>query len=99
MEPVSITLEAREGTGSAYCRRLRKTGYLPCVVYGPKMEAPVSAKVLIKTMYPYLMSDKVKTTPFAVTLPDGTVKNCVIRSASMNHATDQLLHIDFFCAE
>ena len=49
-------------------------------------------------MLPYLMSDDVKKTVFAAKLPNGEVKNCVIKSATKNYATDRLLHIDFYCA-
>ena len=93
-EAVNIVLEEREGLGKAYCGRLRKT-----VVYGPALDKTYSVKVETKTMLPYLMSGDVKNYVFAATLPGGVVKNCVIKSATKNYATDQLLHIDFYCAE
>lgn len=98
-EAVQIVLENREETGSANCGRLRRAGYLPAVVYGPALENTLCVKVETKTMLPYLMSAGVKSTVFAATLPSGEVKNCVIKSATKNYATDQLLHIDFYCAE
>lgn len=98
-EAVNIVLESREGTGSAYCGRLRKEGYLPAVVYGPAIDGAISVKVSTKAMLPYLMSDEVKSTVFAAKLPNGEVKNCVIKSATKNYAKDLLLHIDFYCAE
>ena len=97
-EAVQIVLENREGSGSAYWGRLRKEGFLPAVVYGPALEQTYSVKVETKTMLPYLMSDDVKKTVFAAKLPNGEVKNCVIKSATKNYATDRLLHIDFYCA-
>lgn len=98
-EAVQIVLENRDGTGSAYCGRLRKEGYLPAVVYGPALDKSLSVKVETKTMLPYLMSDDVKKIVFTAKLPNGEIKNCVIKSATKNYATDQLLHIDFYCAE
>ena len=98
-EAVNIVLEEREGFGKAYCGRLRRSGYLPAVVYGPALDKTYSVKVETKAMLPYLMSDDVKNYVFAATLPGGAVKNCVIKSATKNYATDQLLHIDFYCAE
>ena len=98
-EAVKIVLEERDGFGKAYCGRLRRAGYLPAVVYGPALDKTYSVKVETKTMLPYLMSDDVKKFVFEATLPGGAVKNCVIKSATKNYATDQLLHIDFYCAE
>jgi len=98
-EAINIVLEEREGSGKAFCGRLRKSGYLPAVVYGPALDKTYSVKVETKVMLPYLMSADVKNYVFAATLPGGAVKNCVIKSATKNYATDQLLHIDFYCAE
>lgn len=98
-ETINILLEERDGFGKAYCGRLRKSGYLPAVVYGPSLDKTYSVKVETKTMLPYLASDDVKKFVFAATLPGGAVKNCVVKSATKNHATDRLLHIDFYCAE
>ncbi|MDY3869065.1 MAG: 50S ribosomal protein L25 [Pyramidobacter sp.] len=98
-EAISIVLESREGKGKEYCGRLRKEGYLPAVIYGPAMDQTYSVKVATKSMLPYLMSKDVKNFVFAATLPCGAVKNCVIKSATKNYATDELLHIDFYCAE
>ncbi|MGI6075335.1 MAG: 50S ribosomal protein L25 [Pyramidobacter sp.] len=98
-EAIQIVLENREEKGSASCGRLRKEGYLPAVVYGPALKETLNVKVETKAMLPYLMSNDVKTFVFAAKLPSGEVKNCVIKSATKNYATDQLLHIDFYCAE
>lgn len=98
-ETVSIVLEARDGKGSGYCGRLRKEGYLPGIVYGPAIEKNIDVKIKTRTMIPYLSSPDYKKIVFAATLPNGDVKNCVIKSATKNFATDQLLHIDFYCAE
>lgn len=98
-EAVNIVLEERDGFGKGYCGRLRKSGYLPAVVYGPALDKTYNVKVETKVMVPYLMSDDVNKFVFSATLPGGVVKNCVIKSATKNYATDQLLHIDFYCAE
>lgn len=98
-EAINVVLEEREGAGKAYCGRLRRSGYLPAVVYGPALDKTYSVKVETRVLAPYLSSDDVKKFVFAATLPGGVVKNCVIKSATKNHATDQLLHIDFYCAE
>ena len=98
-EAVNIVIEEREGLGKAYRERLRKTGYLPSVVYGPARGKTYAVKGETKRMRPYRVSGDVKDYVFAATLPGGVVKNCVIKSATKNYATDQLLHIDFYCAE
>ena len=98
-EVVSLSLEVREGTGSAYCGRLRKAGYLPCVVYGPAMKETKNLKVATKSVLPVLMSDQVKDAEVLLTLPCGCKKKAVIKSATKNYATDTLLHIDFYATE
>lgn len=98
-EIVSLVLEAREGTGSAYCGRLRKAGYLPCVVYGPAVEEPMNLKVATKSVLPLLSGDVVKGAEVQITLPCGCTKKAVVKSATKNYATDTLLHMDFYVAE
>ncbi|EEX47738.1 MULTISPECIES: 50S ribosomal protein L25 [Jonquetella] len=97
-ENVKIILEARNETGKEVCGRLRRQGCLPVVVYGPGMKEPLLAKTDAKAAEAYLVGD-FKSCQYDVTLPCGTVKTCSIKSAAKNHGTDQLLHIDFYCAE
>lgn len=97
-ENVKVILEAREHTGKEESGRLRREGWLPVVVYGPGVGENVLAKTRTKAAEAYLTGD-FKSASFDVTLPCGTVKTCTIKSASMNHSNDQLLHIDFYCAQ
>ncbi len=49
MEQQVLNIELREKTGKGVCRRLRKTGMVPAVVYGKGME-PVPAAVSAKEL-------------------------------------------------
>ncbi len=99
-ELIKILLENRSESGSNACGRLRRAGYLPAVIYGPGLDNnALNVKVDTKVIAGYLSDPDYKDLRFEATLPCGTVKNCVIKSAVKDFYRDQLLHVDFYCAE
>lgn len=95
MEKMKLTLTARELTGKEANGRLRRDGFLPVVVYGPGVKENVNAALSTKVAEGFLSGD-FKSMKFDVTLPDGSEKTCVIKSATKNFSNDRLLHIDFY---
>lgn len=98
-EVIKIVVEAREETGKEACGRMRREGSTPVVIYGPKIAENLLGKVNTKSMMPYLTAEDCKAFTFDLECPCGSVKRCVIKSATKNFSNDEILHIDFYCAD
>jgi large subunit ribosomal protein L25 len=90
MQSISIEGQLRKSTGKAETRELRKTGQVPCSIYGGNenlnFSAPVTAfKDLVYT--PEFYTAKIKL--------DGKELEAVMQGIQFDPVTDDLLHIDF----
>ncbi|HUF08136.1 MAG TPA: 50S ribosomal protein L25 [Rhodothermales bacterium] len=88
----AITLEAkRRDVGKKSARRIRRTGNVPCVLYGHRTEPvafelpELSVKALIYTTETHVVNIKV----------DGKQWNCIMKSADLHPVTDRPIHADF----
>ena len=93
-ERVTLVMEPRDKTGKGANGRLRKAGYVPCVLYGPELEKNVQGKLKMKEVE-RILAGRWESQRFTVKLPDGEEEMCLIREAQVNPLTDQPLHIDF----
>ncbi|MBR1673012.1 MAG: 50S ribosomal protein L25 [Fretibacterium sp.] len=93
-ERVTLVMEPRDKTGKGENGRLRRAGYVPCILYGPEMEKNVQGKLKMKDVE-RVLTGRWESQRFTVTLPDGEQEMCIIREAQVNPLTDQPLHIDF----
>ena len=93
-ERVTLVMEPREKTGKGENGRLRRAGYVPCILYGPELEKTVQGKLKMKDVE-RILAGRWESQRFTVTLPDGEQEMCLIREAQVNPLTDQPLHIDF----
>ena len=93
-ERVTLVMEPREKTGKGENGRLRRAGYVPCILYGPELEKNVQGKLKMKDVE-RILAGRWESQRFTVTLPDGEQEMCLIREAQVNPLTDQPLHIDF----
>lgn len=90
MKTLTITGTSRKTTGTKDAIATRKTGLVPCVLYGGKEQVffNVDEKQFSKLLY----------TPdaYLVTLDiDGKQTGAIVREAQFNKVTDQLIHVDF----
>ena len=93
-ERVTLVMEPREKTGKGENGRLRKSGYVPCILYGPELESNVMGKLKVKDVQ-HILAGRWESQRFTVKLPDGEEEMCLIREAQVDPLTDQPLHIDF----
>ncbi|MCR4817945.1 MAG: 50S ribosomal protein L25 [Fretibacterium sp.] len=93
-ERVTLVMEPREKTGKGENGRLRRAGYVPCILYGPELEKNIQGKLKMKDVE-RILAGRWESQRFTVTLPDGEQEMCLIREAQVNPLTDQPLHIDF----
>lgn len=93
-ERVTLVMEPREKTGKGENGRLRRAGYVPCILYGPELEKNVQGKLKMKDVE-RILSGRWESQRFNVKLPDGEEEMCLIREAQVNPLTDQPLHLDF----
>ncbi|MDR1225591.1 MAG: 50S ribosomal protein L25/general stress protein Ctc [Prevotellaceae bacterium] len=92
MKTLEITGTARTATGKEETAKLRKTGVVPCIIYGNgeniMFSAPTAAfKDLIYTPNAYLVK---------INLDGRKVETGVMREVQYHPVTDEILHVDFY---
>ena len=93
-ELVTIEMEAREKTGKGENGRLRRSGYVPCILYGPEIKENIKGKLKIRDVQKVL-AGRWESMRLNVKLPNGEEEMCLIREAQRHPLTDMPLHIDF----
>lgn len=93
---VKLNLEKREISGKEACGRLRRSGFIPAVLYGPDYKEALSLQVKTDEFMPILRGNYWNTLKFDVTLPCGTDEMCIIKDLTRNFVNDEILHIDFY---
>ncbi len=93
-EIVTLVMESREKTGKGENHRLRKAGYVPCIIYGPEIQENIKGKLNARDVQKVL-AGRWESARFSVKLPSGEDELCIIREAQRHPLTDAPLHIDF----
>jgi large subunit ribosomal protein L25 len=88
-------MEPRAEGGKGASRRLRKTGFIPCVFYGPEWPSPISGKVNTTKLARLLSAGHWETMRLTLKLPSGSEEMCIIREVQRHPLTGKLVHIDF----
>ena len=91
---VTLVMESREKTGKGENGRIRRSGFVPCVIYGPEISPNILGKVNMREIE-RILAGRWESTRLNVKLPDGREELCIIREAQRHPLTDQPLHIDF----
>ena len=91
---VSIEMASREKTGKGENGRIRRSGFTPCVIYGPEISPNILGKVNTREIE-RILAGRWESTRLNVKLPDGREELCIIREAQRHPITDLPLHIDF----
>ncbi len=91
MKTYKVKAEKREETGKKVSNRLRKSGKVPCVLYGGKENVNFTA--LHKDFINMIYSPDV----FLIEIDlDGKAHKGVVQEIQFHPVTDKILHIDFF---
>ena len=98
MEMVEIKVERREGNGKGRARKLRRTGVIPAIFYGPKrttMSVRVSAEEFEKKLKHLEGSHLIRLVNDGGTDADLHDKAVLLREVQRHPVTDDVLHVDF----
>ena len=91
---VTLVMESREKTGKGENGRIRRAGYVPCIIYGPEIKENIKGKVNMRELEK-ILAGHWETTRLNIKLPDGSEELCIIREAQRHPITDMPLHVDF----
>ena len=94
-EMVKIVLEPREEKGKEASRKVRSSGYIPCVVYGPDYIESLPGKVKAAEIGRVIASSRWETQTIQVTFPGGKDEMCLMREVQKDILNGKVLHIDF----
>ena len=93
----TVDVARREQTGSAACRRLRRAGLVPAVVYGMGLD-PFPVSVSPRRIDEVLTSNTGRNTIFDLKLGDGgeaQSRAARIKDLTRNPVTSAVMHVDF----
>jgi large subunit ribosomal protein L25 len=88
----SIAVKRRTSIGKNACKKLRKTGMIPAIIYGHKKE--VYAIEINKEEFKALLDKNEKV--FNLILEDDVHENVIIKEISYDTFGENMLHIDFY---
>lgn len=90
MKTLDINVKKRTAIGKHFSTKLRRTGMVPCVIYGNGEPVHISAD--------HLTLSKIFASPEAFVLKldiEGTQAEVVVKDAQFHPVTDKILHVDF----
>ncbi|MEM1126412.1 MAG: 50S ribosomal protein L25 [Bacteroidota bacterium] len=90
MDTITLDAQARE-TGTKHARAIRRTGHVPCVLYGHG-EEPFSFQVDERRLTQIAFTDTVNRIEVQV---DGSTWTCVLKDLAFHPITDRIIHADF----
>lgn len=92
---VKIVLEERNEKGKQAVKKLRPTGYVPAVFYGPEYRDAVTVKVKASDIAAVIRSGHWETVRFNASLPNGREEMCLMRNIQRSLLNNEIIHIDF----
>jgi len=95
MSPIVIDAQRRIPGGKNVNRRLRKSGRIPAVLYGPAKQ-PRAVTVDPEAVKDILYSDSGKNTIFSVSVEGGEHTNVMVKDYQLDPVQGSLIHADFF---
>src|SRR3989442_350795 len=99
MEMVEIKVERRTGRGKGEARKLRRTGVIPAIFYGPKRETlaiGVGAEEFDRKLSRLEGSHLIRLVNDGGRDADLHDKAVLLREVQRHPVTDDILHVDFF---
>jgi len=96
MKQVTLNVIKREKTGKEICKKLRKEGLIPAIVYGPHIQSlPIAVKS--NELESILIKHKGETILFNLQLTNGEPSKiqAILKEYQTHPVTDKIIHIDF----
>jgi large subunit ribosomal protein L25 len=96
MKQVILNAIKREKTGKEICKKLRKQGLIPAIVYGPHFQ-PLPIAVKSSELESALIKHKGETILFNLQLANGEPSKiqAILKDYQTHPVTDKIIHIDF----
>lgn len=98
MDKIQFTAEEREGKGKGVARKLRASGFIPAVIYGPGYE-PVPLKVEKKKAEDILRKLEAHNIMADIVIKKGRKKETiktVLKDIQIDPIRGDILHLDFY---
>ena len=98
MKEISVSGQKRTATGKKASRELRKTGFVPCNLYGEKKgENGLPEALAFQASFAELRKTVYTPEVYVVNLViDGEAHKAVIKELQFHPTTDALVHADFY---
>ncbi|MGL5330481.1 MAG: hypothetical protein ACRDD7_14515 [Peptostreptococcaceae bacterium] len=87
MNSLMVNISERNDSG----KNLRRSGFIPCIIYGQGLENTISGKITVRDSINILACEE--NTTLSLNIND-EVKSCVLKCLERD-AMGNLLHIDF----
>lgn len=91
MSNTPIKVCVRESNEKA--NKLRRSGYVPAVIYGEDLDKPISIKITNKNILE-LLSKNLKTSIINLNVND-KIEHCIIKEIQTYPGTNKVIHLDF----
>ncbi|MDR1916450.1 MAG: 50S ribosomal protein L25 [Synergistaceae bacterium] len=91
-----VKFAKRETTGKGTCRKLRASGMVPVVFYGPEYSESVVGSVDAKELSHVANSANWETNMIDLEMPDGRVEMALLRDVHRHVVTQKILHADIY---
>ena len=97
MEQFELKATVRKTTGNSPARQLRRSGYMPAVLYGPQTE-PVLLSVNIKELEQILKKGNIGSLILNLVIQNGEkiTKPAMIKEFQSHPVSGSFLHVDFY---
>ena len=93
MEDTKLIVKKRDLEGSSNARRLRKTGFVPAVVYGDEKE-PVSVKIDTHAFGQLLHHHASESLLIDIEIEDEGTLSVLVKDVQHHPVSDDILHVD-----
>jgi len=97
MEEVQLKAELRDGIKKEFCKKMRREGKLPGIIYGLK-KTPIPITLEYKEFYKMRMHTKDESSyiNMSVTSSEGTSeRSAIVKDIQVHPVTGNALHVDF----
>lgn len=89
-----LNAKVRTGSGKGPARRTRMAGMVPAVVYGPRLEKPLTISVDAKETKAAIKTPKHMNTVLGLNV-EGKQLTVLVKDFQLNPVSKELLHVDF----
>lgn len=93
-----MMVQAKPRSLSVKAKRLRREGYVPAVIYGPQVDAPVHVAIRESDLED-LFKHVTRSTTVEVQVEGGEAYHVFLKDIQVDPITDRFLHVDFYVPE